>query len=52
VAGPRVRAIRAGGRRLALSRRRAFLHVVRGVREPAMVPVEVVYADGSRRRFP
>ena len=54
IAGPRVRAVSAGGRRLELSvRRRAFLHVVRGVREPAGVPVEVTYTDGSRRRrFP
>ena len=53
IAGPRVRAVSAGGRRLELSDgRRAFLHVVRGVREPAAVPVEVSYADGERRRFP
>jgi hypothetical protein len=52
VAGPRVRAISAGGRNLPLSRRRAFVHAVRGVSEPAAVPVTVTYADGSRRRFP
>jgi hypothetical protein len=52
VAGPRVRAVRVGGRELPLSARRTFVHAVRGVREPASVPVEVAYADGSRRRFP
>ena len=52
IAGPDVRAVSVAGRRLALSaRRRAFLHVVRGVREPAALPVEVTYDDGTRRRF-
>jgi hypothetical protein len=51
VAGPRVRSVAVAGHVLALSRRRAFLHVVRGVRETRDVPVEVTYRDGSRRRF-
>ena len=53
IAGPRLREVSAGGQRLALSRgRRAFLRVVRGVREPEAVPVLVTYAGGERRRFP
>ena len=52
IAGARVRAVSAGGRDLPLSHRRAFVHAVRGVREPAAVPVTVAYTDGSRRRFP
>ena len=51
VAGPRVRSVSVTGQVQALSRRRAFLHVVRGVREPRDVPVEVTYRDGARRRF-
>jgi hypothetical protein len=51
IAGPRVRSVSVAGRVLALSHRRAFLHVVRGVREPRDVPVEVTYRDGARRRF-
>ena len=51
IAGRRVRAVRAAGRSLRLSPRRAFVLVVRGVREPGAMPVEVTYADGARRRL-
>jgi hypothetical protein len=55
VAGPRIAgvAVDAGERRIALrlSRRRAFLWVVRGVVGPRAVRVVVRYADGRRRVF-
>jgi hypothetical protein len=55
VAGPRVASVSVvvdgRRRRLALSRRRAFLWVVRGVVGPARVRVVVRYVDGRERTF-
>ena len=52
IAGPEVVSVTVGGRVLELSaRRRAFLRVMRGLVEPARVPVSVRYADGRTRTF-